>query len=190
MTCRSCIVALFVVCGLSSTSFGEDRPVSSVSLPDGLKPFLQMLSGKQSEFDLHGDLKIKIDGKPQPVKLRLVRFDDEAFDLELSHPEYAVQIRRRADSTALILPLHKVAYVGRGNVAESVRLSPKNISDRLISAASEVKPVVTMLSVIQPEFIDPLMELVKKPLKAERDPATQQWMLPAASPVHLPSRGR
>ncbi|MEZ6130319.1 MAG: C45 family peptidase [Planctomycetaceae bacterium] len=188
MNRRHCLALLLLVCVLPPTLLSAED-TATVSLSDGMKPFLQMLSGRLSEFDLRGDLMIRIDGKPQPVKLRLIRFNDDAFDLELSHPEYSVHVRRRVNSTALVLPLHKVAYVGTGDVAEGVRLSPKNISDRLISSASDAKPVVTMLSVIQPEFIDPLMELVKKPLKAERDPGSQQWMLTAGSPVRFPIAG-
>jgi hypothetical protein len=185
-----CFAVLLLVCGLpSAASFAEDK-AASLSLQEGLKPFLEMLSGKQSRFDLQGDLKIQIDGKPQPVTLRLTRFDDAAFDLSLAHPEYAVQIQRRADSTALILPLHKVAYVGNGRVPDGVSLCPEGISNRLISAASQARPIATMLSVVSPEFIDPLMEFVRNPLKAERDPASQQWMLTTASPIRFPAAGQ
>lgn len=183
---------LVILCGavsISTAAFGDDVTTSAVSLTDGLKPFLQMLSGAESRFELAGDLKINIDGRPQPVKLRLTRFDDESFDLVLTHSEFAVEIRRRADSTAMILPLHKVAYLGKGTVDNDVRLSPKDIAQRLISPFSEAMSHYTIVSLIQPDFIDPLIQLGQKGLKAERDPVTKQWILTKDSPVQFPKPG-
>ncbi len=187
ISCR--VVVLFLCCLQPVLSIAEDTAVGKISLQDGLQPFLDVLSGRQAEFQLSGDLQIAIDNKPQPIQLRLIRFSEEAFDLKLTHPDYAVEIRRREDSTALILPLHKVAYLGHGEVPQDVKLSPAGISERLISAASDAKPMATMVSLIQPEFLEPFMELLKKPLKAERDPASQQWRLTNRSPVRFPTGG-
>lgn len=181
---------LFVFVGLHPVlSIAEDVATSSVSLQEGLKPYLEMLAGRQAEFQLSGDLQIQIDNKPQPIQLQLVRFNDEAFDLKLSHKDYAVEIRRRVDSTALILPLHKVAYVGKGDVSQEVRLSPDGVSNRLISAASDAKQMATIVSLIQPDYMDPLMQMLKKPLKLELDPASSKWTLTRHSPVRFPAAG-
>lgn len=182
------------VCLVSVLAFGNpleaaEKLTSPVSLQDGLKPFLKLLVGTQP-FHLEGEAQVRIDGKPHPIQLRATRFGAEEFDLALTHAEYAVEIRRRADFTAMILPLHEVAYVGQGDVEASVRLSPQGVWDRLISADSEAKPVLTILSVVQPEFIEPLIEMVKKPLKAERDPQTQRWVLTDASPLRFPEIGQ
>ena len=179
------------VCGLSAaTSLAQETPDSNVSLSDGLKPYLAVLSGSQSQFELTGDLKIQIDGKPQSIQLRLARFDNEAFDLVLTHPEYAVEIRRRVDSTAMIMPLHKVTFVGKGSVADDIRLSPRDITIRLISRYSEAGPVATALSLIQPDIIDPLMVLAKDVMKAKHDPASNKLSLTNDSPVRFPILGR
>lgn len=183
------ILSLSLCCVQPVLSIAEDAAVASISLQDGLRPFLGVLSGRQTAFQLSGDLQIRIDNTPQPIQVRLIRFDNEAFDLKLTHKDYAVEIRRREKSTALILPLHKVAYIGNGEVSDVVRLSPAGISNRLISAASDAKPMVAMVSQIQPEFLDPLLELLNKPLKAERDPTTQQWRLTNHSPVRFPTAG-
>jgi len=42
----------------------------------------------------------------------------------------------------------------------------------LIGAASDAKPMATMVSLIQPEFLDPLRELLNRLLKAGRDPTS------------------
>ena len=183
--------ALLVICCavVPTSAVGDAATGSNVSLTDGLRPFLKMLSGTESQFELKGDLKIRIDGRPQSVQLRLTRFDDEAFDLVLTHPEFAVEIRRRADSTAMILPMHKVTFYGTGIVDDDVRLSPKEIVRRLISPDSEAMSQFAIVSLIQPDFIDPLIELVQKPLKAERDPKTNQWTLTKDSPIQFPKTG-
>lgn len=183
------VVCLVSVLTLSIPLEAAEQSTSPVSLQDGLKPFLELLAGTQP-FHLEGQLQVRIDNKLHPIQLSATRFGSEEFDLALTHAEYAVEIRRRADFTAIILPLHDVAYVGRGAVDAAVRLSPEGVWDRLISADSEAKPVLTVLSVVQPEFIDPLIQLVKKPLKAERDPQTQRWMLTEASPIRFPEVGQ
>ncbi len=180
---------MILLCATSTCAFGEPAASAGISLSEGLRPYLQMLSGSQSQFSLTGGLQIRVDGKPQSIQLRLARIDDESFDLALTHSEYAVEIRRRADSTAMILPLHKVAFVGRGEVADDVRLSPQDVLARLISPQSEAMVGLTILAAIQPEFLDPLIALSKDSLKAERDPATSQWVLTEASPVRFPEPG-
>ncbi|MEZ6060500.1 MAG: C45 family peptidase [Planctomycetaceae bacterium] len=188
---RNCrfVLVLAACCALSNPVIADSVPASAVSLTDGLRPFAKLVSGTQTTFTLTGELQIKINGQPQPVQLKLARIDDESFDLALTHAEYAVEIRRRADSTAMILPLHHVAIVGHGAVDDSVRLSPKDLTARLISPQSEAIAGLTIVSAIQPEFLDPLIELGRKTLKAQRDPASNQWVLTEASPIRFPAPG-
>jgi hypothetical protein len=106
-------------------------------LAEGLRPFLDALGGRQPEFNLTGTVTLPIDGKEQTVSIQLVRFDDEAFDLALTHDEYAVSIRRRKDNTAFALPLHKVVFLGSGNVDARDSLKASGIASRLISPGSK-----------------------------------------------------
>lgn len=46
-------------------------------------------------------------------EIRMLRYDDESFDFALTHAEYAIEIRRRADVTAMALPIHKTVFIGR-----------------------------------------------------------------------------
>ena len=89
-----------LLCGLilnSGLSAGEPQR----DLIAGLKPVASILSGREASFSLQGDLQIPIDGSRQPVDMQLSRYDATSFDLQLSHPEYAVTLRRRADVTVL-----------------------------------------------------------------------------------------
>lgn len=105
-------------------------------LAEGLRPFLDALGGRQPEFNLTGSVTLPIDGKEQIVSIQLVRFDDEAFDLALTHDEYAVSIRRRKDNTAFALPLHKVVFLGSGKVDADDSLRASGIASRIISPGS------------------------------------------------------
>ena len=80
-------------------------------LASGLKPLASILAGKQAKFDIAGRIEVSIDGKPQPIEVSLVRYDDQSFDLQLTHADYAVSIRRRNDVTAL-MPLLPSLPVG------------------------------------------------------------------------------
>lgn len=114
----------------------EERGVDS--LADGLQPFLTALSGEQERFELSGTVRIPIDGKPEEIALRLARLGDEAFDLDLTHADYAVQIRRRVDVTEFGLPKHGVVYVGRGEINSVDRLSSREMVSRLVTPQSAV----------------------------------------------------
>ncbi|MEQ9410292.1 MAG: C45 family peptidase [Fuerstiella sp.] len=182
-------MAFLVVSILSGSAMAENASPTTTSLNAGLKPFLQMLSGGQKTFELTGELQIRIDGRQQPIRLRLARFDDEAFDLSLTHTDYAVEIRRRADSTAMVLPLHKVAFVGTGEVPERLRLSPLGIGGRLVSPQSSVMPAVTLLSNFNPGVVDTIVAMAGQKLKVERDAASGTWMLAENSPLTFPEPG-
>ncbi|MHC4876329.1 MAG: C45 family autoproteolytic acyltransferase/hydrolase [Planctomycetota bacterium] len=128
--------ALHLSCGL--LCLAADNSATPASLSHRLQPFLNALSGDQPQFQITGDVSIPIDGKPQGISLRLARLSDDAFDLDLTHAEYAVQIRRRVDVTEFGLPKHGVVFAGRGDVPSDDRLTPSGIVSRLVSPRTEV----------------------------------------------------
>jgi hypothetical protein len=137
MNCRRwfCVVLLVVLPVPDAAA--ANIPVVD-PLAHGLRPFLEALGGSQSQFTLSGTCRIPIDGKEQSVEIQLVRFDDDAFDLVLTHSDYAVSIRRRSEDTAFALPQHKVAYLGRGKVESADSLRVSGLTARLLSPASQV----------------------------------------------------
>ena len=86
-----CVVLMVVL--PASHLLGANGPAAD-PLAEGLRPFLDALGGRQTQFSLSGAIKLPIDGEEQSVSIQLVRFGDEAFDLALTHSEYAVSIRR------------------------------------------------------------------------------------------------
>ena len=185
---RTAFLALVL---LASSCFGPTQvSAAEVTLKQGLEPYLRMLTGREKQFTLSGDLKIKIDGKPQLISLRLARFDGQSFDLELTHSDYALEIRRREDTTLMILPKHGVAFRGNGPVGEVDSIAPSGILSRLVSHHSEAYSVAAILSVVQPEYIDPLIAFCNDTIKAKRDPISNAWHLTSDSPVSLDGEGQ
>ena len=124
-----------------------DKPVD---LAIGLKPLASVVAGREPKFDLSGKIRLVIDGKSQAIDVSVVRYDEESFDLVLTHPEYAVTIRRRADITALALPKHGTVFIGRGEVESDDSLKPMAITERLISQSSSLSQIQLATSLLPP----------------------------------------
>ena len=130
------LLHLVILLSLSSPLLGASDPIVD-PLAEGLRPFLEAFGSKQAQFTLSGTVNVPIDGKSQTVEIQLARFNDEAFDLALTHDKYAVSIRRRKNSTAFALPLHKVVFIGSGQVSSDNSLKPAGIANRLLSPGSQ-----------------------------------------------------
>jgi dienelactone hydrolase len=122
-------------------------PVAGADLADDLAPLWECMSGKRAAFCIAGTLRLpaRHDGRPgDTVQLRLARYDAAAFDLEASHPDYALTIHRRARATAIALPRHGRVYIGRGAVDARDHIAPEGL-DRFVSfdsAASIILPAL------------------------------------------------
>ncbi len=108
----------------------------TASLSADLKPWLEVVQGKTTAFSLQGSAAPIIDDEPQKIEFKLTRFDDQAFDLEITHTKYAVGIHRRDQATAIVLPKHQVVYLGKGQLESQDHLQPLGLLDRLISDGS------------------------------------------------------
>lgn len=115
-----------------------EQPISATDrFAECLQPLAGVIAGSNPSFELRGHVEIPIDDKPQQIDILLSRFDDESFDLDLSHRDYALRLRRRGEVTALALPKHGVVFLGKGQVDEADRLSPLGSAERLISSDSK-----------------------------------------------------
>ena len=180
------VLPLILVVGLAQPAVPATDSQQTHSLSAGLTPFLNALSGAVPRFQLSGKIHVTIDGKPQSIEIRITRFSDDAFDLALKHADYAVEIRRRADSTAMILPLHEIAFVGKGDVPGDDSLVPKGIVSRLVSPQSMAAPFALMLS---PQAVGPLVAFGNSALKVEQDGESGEWILTDDSPLRFPRPG-
>ena len=98
-----------------------------------LTPFLQCVSGERESFAFSAEITVSEGQRKHHVSIQLDRIDAESFLLEIKHKDYWVRLARRADRAAFVLPLHKVAFVGTGPVAEPDILKPQGITRRLFS---------------------------------------------------------
>jgi hypothetical protein len=104
------------------------------ALAADLGPLWKCLSGARETFAAQGTVSVGGSGKPMKVAIKLERFDAHAYDLELTHDDYALVLRRRADATALALPKHKIVHIGRGASDPADHLDPAGIGARLVSS--------------------------------------------------------
>ena len=147
------------------------RAEKPVDLAGGLKPLASILAGREAQFDLSGKIEVPIDGRSQAIDISMVRYDAESFDLVLSHPEYALTIRRRADVTALALPKHGTVFLGKGEVASEDSLSPVAIADRLISDHSKLTQLRFGLGILGAGDIEATLRGLLANAKVQQDAA-------------------
>jgi Acyl-coenzyme A:6-aminopenicillanic acid acyl-transferase/Prolyl oligopeptidase family len=166
------IVCLLGVTPLAITSRAHcEQPIDR--LAQDLAPWLSVASGNANAFSISGTVSIKIDGKQQQVDLRLERFDDEAFDLVLTHSEYAVEVRRRADSIALGLPKHNIVYLGQGEVSTPDTLRPSGILSRILGPGTAISVYAPILKTTDSvDFAEALVSLVGLKFSEEQ----QSWL--------------
>ncbi|GAA5510963.1 C45 family peptidase [Novipirellula caenicola] len=147
---------------------------NATRLGDNLQPLLSCLSGRADSFAVALDIDVLLDGKVQHVDGRLVRFDDQSFDLDLIHSDYSVRIRRRTDATAFALPHHQTVFLGSGDVDASDQLSPRGITNRLVGSGSMLTMVVPMLQQTDSEAVAHMLTgLLKMDFNVNR----QHWTL-------------
>jgi hypothetical protein len=127
----------------------QDSAAPSDRLADRLQPFLRAISGTLDHYEIRGRVDFPIDGESQSATIRMARFGDESFDLDLDHADYAVSIRRREHETAFALPKHNVVFVGDGEVDPADRLTPRGISRRFITTRSSLSIYAPMI--LQPD---------------------------------------
>ncbi|MHB0960574.1 MAG: C45 family autoproteolytic acyltransferase/hydrolase [Pirellulaceae bacterium] len=165
---RICLVhlALFV-------SAGWAQQAAPDPLADGLRSFWQGVAGAQP-FRLQGQIEMPASGQMQRVDVDLVRFNEAAFDLTVTHADYAIRLRRRGEATALALPKHGVVFRGSGDVDPVDHLAPKGIMARLISPRTVVAAYLPLVLQADPQAVSALARGV---LQAQYDPEAQQWTI-------------
>jgi len=162
---------IIILLSLATPTLGAGNGVVD-PLADGLRPFLEAFGGQKSQFEISGTILLPIDGTEQSVLVRLIHFDDEAFDLSLTNDEYAVSIRRRRDTTAFALPLHNVVFIGTGQVLSDDSLKPSGIASRLVSSGSRVAMFAPLILQAEPAAISVALKTLAG---AVFNPETNHW---------------
>lgn len=171
---RSILLVGLVLPLLLAGSPARAAEVDRARLAGEIQPLLSCLSGQRDSFSWRAEIDVPIDGKAQRIEAYFARYSDDAFDLDLTHQDYAVQLRRRANVTAMVLPLHNKVFLGRGESDAVDHLRPKEITTRLISPLSDVS---TLMPIIASNNADAVSLLLTSLAKIEFDPTAQAWKL-------------
>lgn len=150
------------------------RADDAVQLSKQLEPWLAIVTGKQQSFKIAGHAAPVIDGNTENIKLSLIRFDDESFDLELEHADYAVHIRRRANGVAFALPKHQVVYLGEGDIDVKDHLKPAGILERLIGSGTALQIPAQIVSNAQANDVVSALTLLAE---MKFSPEHQAWQV-------------
>ena len=165
-------IAILSIPALSS--IGEDRPSdSTLKLASQIEPWISTFQLQRQSFTIQGTGTVLIDNQSQSIQLKLVRHSDEAFDLTLEHPQYALTLVRRKDVTVVALPKHRKLFWGHGPVDPKDHLDSKDLGRRVIRASSEIAVPFDFLRVLDANALSELA-LGNTPLReqsqAERAP--------------------
>ncbi len=175
---------LAIVCGDENSD-----PLRTDRLLQGVRPLISSLVGRESQFELTGTVHIPISGNVQTVEIQAVRYDNESFDLVLTHQEYAVSLRRRADVTALGLPKHGKVFVGRGEVASADRLSPQKIWERLSSPRSALSTALPIINLLSLGDLDATVRAMLPNARVSYDSKADSWLVHGNATVTVPAPG-
>ena len=148
----------------------------SATLAECLEPWTAALQLKTEQFSLIGSGKVRIDNKPQSIEVRLVRHSDEAFELELVHPEYAVTIVRTAGVTAVVLPKHRKVFWGVGEVDVEDHLRSKDLFRRVIKGTTEIAAPFELIKALDGSGLAELLVSTNQ-IKPSADRNPLEWMV-------------
>ncbi len=132
--------------GLVILAAGALQAEDPQRLADQLAPWLQWMTGKTASFAVEGKVEPKIDGSPQIISFKLIRFDAESFDLTIDHPDYCVAVRRSQKGIAFCVPKHQRVFVGQGPLTSPDHLHSDGLLNRLVSTGTQVREVTQVLT--------------------------------------------
>ena len=142
-TSRFTLTCVFVFL-FGTASAAPQKDVQRLS--KSLQPFVDCLAGKTMAYRCDIQIDFEVKDKPQSVTLVLDQSGAETCNFEARHKEYWIKIQRRPDRTALLLPLHKTAYVGEGKVSKTDHLAPGGLIQRMAGQGSMVGVYLPLLT--------------------------------------------
>lgn len=172
------LAGLILFIGTLLTTAGRLQAAAESSderLIEAARPFLTAVSGRATAFDLHATVRVPIDGRVHTLDVQATRHSMDAFDLSLTHADYAVAIRRRADRTALALPKHQMVYLGTGPLGTPDHLGGPGLWQRLVSTDSDVANVVWAASLAAWANPEEFLRSLLQQSALEYDADSESW---------------
>ncbi len=190
---RAALSALF----MSALIFGA---ASAADEGDPAEPIWRMIElvstpllTQQLEFEFHltalppqGDDPGAAAAGP-PLYVRIARHGLHDWSLQVQSPWATFELLRDEMTTWLILPEHKVAFRGRGELGDAKdTLAPQGLIRRLITADTSLFGYLTMLSSGQMRMVfGPLLEPFIEPIDADGDRPPSQWRVAGVATVSI-----
>ncbi len=183
---------MFATTGLISPARGDDQvaAVPQDALVEQLRPLLEIIRGERQQFAITIDVQLPIGGETQQIGLTLNRYGDDSYDFSATHPDYAIEIRRREQLTAMFLPRHQRVYYGRGTLATEDHLAATGLLRRVISSGCELGKFLPLLEADDPQAA---LGLAMRYAPIQRDEKTDSWLIDSKvslrtkSPSQLPA---
>jgi dienelactone hydrolase len=145
-------VVVVVVCVLAGRATARTVDVRQ-QLAAELTPWMECWRDPATPCRVAGSVRWGEGDALPPVTFSFTRYDEQSFDLSVEHPEYALEIRRRADETALILPRHRQVFRGSGACDPVDCLTARDCTRRLISPGSAASGYLPLLAAANPQFL-------------------------------------
>lgn len=164
--------AAVIAPGTAAQAQSSGKAANPENLSESIGPLLSILSGNSETFAITAGIDVQIDDQIQHVDARLVRFDSESFDLQLTHSDYSLQIRRRANETAFALPHHKVVFTGAGKLVGDDQLAPEGMAARLIGSGSVVALYAPVILGGDPAVVS---QVLTNLIETEFDSSQNRW---------------
>lgn len=181
-----CHLALSLAVWFFTASWGSAQDAGADPFADGWRPFLQAVAGVEP-FHLQVHAELPIDGQQQTIDVELTRYDSESFELNVTHAEYEMCLRRQADATAFALPKHQVVFLSHGEVDSVDHLTPQGIAARLVTPRTSIVFVVSGLLQADPA---PVLLLMRGALGITQDPQTRKWTTNDGETFEFPKLGQ
>jgi len=150
------LCSLLAIVGLSDLVLAAEK-ISADPLHSALVPWMQVLTGADKDYCVHGEFTLPIKETEHLIRFSVNRRGQEGFDLILTHPDYAVELRRRDDGFAFVLPKHQVVYLGRGPLTSSDSLDPERFVNDVCGPGTQASLYLPMLVPQQAEGLAQLL---------------------------------
>ncbi len=174
---RTLLVALLLVFLMPVAGYGAHATPQQIrQLATKLDPWLACINGNAKSFAIEIEIDAKVKGQAMAGTVRLVRFNDDAWRLVMTHPSFSLSLDRTAERTRLVLPAHKTAILGEGELAAGETLDPVGLFIRLLSMDSMASTVFLMAG-----SCDGQMAAISLTSLAELEPADEKalrWIIP------------
>lgn len=163
-------LSLWMMCGFVHGADPAAAPKGE--LKSAFLPWTRILTGADKDYLISGEFTVPVKGQDHTIEFRANRRGAEGFDLLLAHPDYAVELRRRENGFAFILPRHNIVYLGTGPLNSTDSLEPDQFVKYLCGPGTQASLYAPLLT---PNQADSLAQLAVSLASLKYDAASKTY---------------